>query len=193
MKNINVRKLCATALLGALGTVLMFIEISVPIMPAFIKFDFSELPSLMAAFAFGPIAGASVCFIKNLLHLFITSTMGIGELSNFLLGVAFVVPAGLIYQRNKTRKMAAIASFSGALMMSVLCLPINLFITYPLYAKFLLPEQVILSAYQALLPSVSNLAEALLVFNVPFTFFKVIIVASVCFIIYKKISPILKG
>ena len=69
-KRVNIRTLTATAILSALGFVFMMIEISVPFMPAFIKFDFSELPALIAAFAYGPLSGILVCLIKNLLHLF---------------------------------------------------------------------------------------------------------------------------
>ena len=54
----NTRKLAGTAMLSAVGFILMFIELSVPIMPAFIKLDFSELPALLASFAYGPMAGA---------------------------------------------------------------------------------------------------------------------------------------
>ena len=75
---------------------------SVPFMPAFIKMDLSELPALIGSFAMGPLCGVVVCLIKNVLHLFITTTGGVGELSNFILGVAFVLPAGLIYKHKRT-------------------------------------------------------------------------------------------
>ena len=104
-KTQNTRKLAGIAMLSAVGFILMFIELSVPIMPAFIKLDFSELPALLAAFAYGPMAGAAVCLIKNVIHIFIGgTTMAVGELSNFLMGVMYVVPAGLIYQKIKSRK-----------------------------------------------------------------------------------------
>ena len=110
----NTRKLAGTAMLSAVGFILMFIELSVPIMPAFIKLDFSELPALLASFAYGPLAGATVCLIKNVIHVFIGgTTAGVGELSNFLMGVMYVVPAGLIYQKMKSRKGALIGSVKG--------------------------------------------------------------------------------
>ena len=71
----------------------------------FIKFDFSELPALLAAYAMGPVSGIAVCFIKNVINLLHTQTGGVGELSNFILGVCFVLPAGLIYKRRKHRRV----------------------------------------------------------------------------------------
>ena len=193
MKNKKIYAMTTTAIMGAVGFALMAIEISVPIMPGFIKLDFSELPALIAAFTYGPLYGAVVCFIKNFLHLFITNTAGVGELANFLMGIFFVVPAGLIYKRFKTRKGAFIASLTGALVMAIACVLINLFITYPIYYKILIPENVILSMYQAILPSVDSIFKSLLIFNLPFTFAKGAIVSLICFVIYKKLSPILKG
>ena len=192
MKKNKLYSLVASALLGAVGFVLMAIEISVPIMPAFIKLDFSELPALIASFAYGPIYGAAVCLIKNLMHLFITNTAGVGELANFLMGVFFVVPAGLVYGKMKNRKGALIGSLVGAAVMGVACVFINLFITYPIYYKILIPESAILGMYKALLPSVDSIFESLLIFNLPFTFAKGVLVSLICFLVYKKISPVLK-
>ena len=193
MKKNKLYALTASALLGAVGFVLMAIEISLPIMPSFIKLDFSELPALIAAFAYGPVYAVAVCFVKNFLHLFITDTAGVGELANFLMGIFFVVPAGLIYKKIKNRKGALLGSLLGAVVMGVACVFINLFITYPIYYQILIPEQVILSMYQAILPSVDSIFKSLLIFNLPFTIAKGILVSIICFVIYKKISPILKS
>ena len=88
----SVRYMSVTAMLSAVAFILMFLDFSVPFMPAFIKMDLSELPALIGAFSMGPVCGILICLIKNVLHLFITTTGGVGELSNFLLGVAFVLP-----------------------------------------------------------------------------------------------------
>lgn len=184
--------LVVSALFGAIGFILMFVELGVPIMPSFIKFDISELPALIATFAYGPIYGILVCFLKNALHLLVTSTAGVGELANFLMGIFFVVPAGLIYRYHKTRKSALIGSLCGSLSLGFFCVLINYFLVYPIYYKIMIPKNVILSAYQAILPSVDSIFESLLIFNLPFTAMKGIIVSILCFLIYKKLSPILK-
>ena len=90
--SMNIRKIAMTGMLSAVSAVLMFLSFSVPFMPPFIKLDFSELPALFAAFALGPVSGVIVCLVKNLVNVFYTTTGGIGELCNFLLGVSFVLP-----------------------------------------------------------------------------------------------------
>lgn len=186
------RYLTVTAMLSAIAFILMFLDFSVPIMPSFIKMDLSELPALIGAFAMGPMCGVMVCLIKNLLHLFMTSTGGVGELSNFVLGAAFVLPAGLLYQRKKTKKNAVIGSLIGAVCMAAISFPSNLFVIYPIYEKFM-PIETIVAAYQAIVPSMNSLWQCLLCFNVPFTFVKALFSVAITMLVYKKISPILKG
>ena len=107
---IRVRKLVMTAMLAAVATVLMFLSFGIPLVPSYLKLDFSELPALIASFSMGPLSGVVVCLVKNLINLMNTTTAGVGELSNFILGCLFVVPAGLIYNKWKTRKGALAAS-----------------------------------------------------------------------------------
>ena len=125
MKRFNVRKLTVTAMLSAVATVLMFFSFNVPLMPSFIKLDLSELPALIASFSMGPVAGAVVCLVKNLVNLFFSTTGGVGELSNFLLGCCFVVPAGIVYQRKQNLAGAVIGSVSGSAAMAVLSIFTN--------------------------------------------------------------------
>lgn len=191
----QIRKLTVTAMLSAVATVLMFLDFSIPILiPSFVKMDVSELPALLASFSLGPVYGIVVCLIKNLLNLvFHGSTNGIGELCNFLLGAAFAGCAGLIYQRNKSRKGAILASVVGAVAMAVVSVPVNYFISYPVYAEMFGGLDKIIAAYQVLRPNVNGLLECLVVFNLPFTLLKGIVDAVLCFLIYKPLSPILHG
>lgn len=192
VKMVNTRRLAVTAVLGAVAAALMFVAVKVPFMPSFIQLDVSELPGLIAAFSMGPVSGVAVCLIKNLVHLFATSTGGVGELSNFLLGAAFVLPAGLVYRLRKNRSGALIGALAGAVAMALLSLPVNYFITYPVYFNFL-PKEMIIQAYQAINPNVNSLLDALVWFNMPFTFCKGLLSVLVTFLIYKRISPIIKG
>ena len=99
-KTTNIRKLTGTAMLGAVAAVLMYMEFPIPIMPSFIKLDVSELPALLAAYAYGPVSGIAVCLIKNLIKLPSTSTAAVGELFNFVMGALFVGVAGFVYKRS---------------------------------------------------------------------------------------------
>ncbi len=186
------RMIAVTAIMSALSAVLMFVEISIPIMPSFIKFDLSDLPELITAFAYGPLFGVLVCLIKNVIHIAATQSAGIGELSNFILGAVFVAVAGLFYKIRRNRKSALVGSAVGSFSMAVSALPLNLFVIYPLYFN-VMPKEVILSAYQDILSSIDSLWKAILVFNVPFTFIKGLIIVAIAFVIYPKLSPILKG
>lgn len=191
-KAVNVRYLTVTAMLSAVAYILMFLDFSVPFMPGFIKMDLSELPALIGSFSMGPLCGVMICLVKNVLHLFITTTGGVGELSNFILGVAFVLPAGLIYKHKKTRKTALAGSLLGAVIMAVFSVVSNYFLVYPVYYNFM-PEDRILAAYQLILPSMKCILQCLICFNMPFTFVKGLFSVVITFLVYKHISPILKG
>ena len=188
----HIRKMVMTALMAALSSVLMFFSFNVPLMPSFIKMDLSELPALIAAFAMGPLSGAAVCLVKNLVNLFFTTTGGVGELSNFLLGVFFVVPAGIIYRLRPRLSGAVIGSVTGALLMAVLSVFSNYYVVYPIYTAFL-PMDAIIGMYQAINPSVKNLWQCLIVFNMPFTFIKGMVSAVITMAVYKKITPLING
>lgn len=189
----NVRYMTVTAMLSAVAFALMFFEFSIPfLVPSFIQMDLSELPALIGAFAMGPWYGVIICLIKNLIHLLITTTGGVGELSNFILGATFVLPAGLIYQRKKTKKNAVIGSVLGAAFMALLSVASNYFIVYPVYTAFL-PMDTILAMYQEILPSADTLLKCLVIFNMPFTFVKGMLSVIITLLIYKHISPIIKG
>lgn len=194
MKKIETRRIAICAICGALGFVLMLLEFPLPfIIPSFIKLDFSEIPALVAAFAFGPLQGILVCAIKNLLHLFVTSSNGVGELSNFILGAIFTGVAGLVYKKIHSMKGALIGSLVGAVAMAVISVISNYFIVYPAYVVIYgLPMKAIIGMYKTLLPFADNLIKALVIFNLPFTFVKGIIDSAVCFAVYKRLSPIFK-
>ena len=191
----RVRKLTVTAMLSAVGCVLMMLDFPLPMLiPAFVKMDVSELPALLASFSLGPVYGVLVCLLKNVLAaIFHGSTGGIGEVCNFLMGAVFVGVAGWIYQHHKTRKAAALASLAGAVAMAVASVPINYFLSYPVYAAMFGGMDLILEAYQALNPDIDGLLACLVVFNLPFTLLKGAIDAVLCFLIYKPLSPILHG
>ena len=189
----NARAVAVSAMLSAIAFVLMFLDFAIPfLIPTFVKMDISELPALLASFSLGPVYGVGVCLVKHLLHLLITTTGGAGELCNFLLGVFFVVPAGLIYRKMKSRKGAIIGSLVGAVVMAVLSVPLNYYISYPVYANFM-PIDAILNMYREIRPSANGLLECLITFNAPFTLLKGLLTSAVCFLIYKPLSPILHG
>ena len=189
---VNTRKIAMTAILAAAASVLMFISFKLPFMPSFISLDFSELPALLASFTLGPMSGVAVCFVKNLINLTQSMTGGVGELSNFIIGSAFVLPAGLIYRWHRTIGGATVGSLLGAVLMAVLGLLSNYFIVYPIYTN-IMSMDAILGMYRAINPAIENLWQALVVFNLPFTFCKGLISAVVTLLIYRKLEPVING
>ena len=185
-------RIAVTAMLSAAATVLMFLEFPIPfLIPSFVELDFSELPALLAAFSLGPVSGVIVCLVKNVIKgLLFSGTGGVGEMCNFLLGICFVIPAGLIYRYKRTRSGALMGALAGAVIMAVCSIPVNYFISYPVYTKFL-PMDVIISMYQEIIQSFNGLLGCLIAFNAPFTLLKGLLDMGLCFLIYKPLSPLL--
>lgn len=190
-KRVNIYALVLVGVLSAIAYMLQFLEFSIPIMPSFIKLDLSDLPALIGSIAVGPVGGVIIALIKNVLHLTITSTGGVGELSNFVLNAIFVLPSGLLYKYKKTKLSACGGAILGAVLMAAVSLPSNYFFIYPVYYNFM-PKDTIVAAYQAIFPGVQNIFQCLLVFNVPFTFVKALLSVIITFLIYDPLMPILR-
>lgn len=188
----NTRTIAMTGMLSAIAFILMYLQFNVPLMPSFIAMDLSELPALIGSFALGPVSGVVICLVKNLLHLMRTSTGGVGELSNFMLGAVFVFTAGIIYKKKKTKQGAMIGSLIGAAVMAVFSVFSNYYLVYPVYTNFM-PMEAIIAAYQAINPHVDSLMDCILVFNTPFTFIKGMVSVVITLMVYKRLSPIIKG
>lgn len=132
-KRISTRKMVIIGMMTALATIVYYLDFPVPFMPGFIKLDFSNVISLLTGFALGPVEGVIVCLLKNLIHLLIKgidTTMGIGDIFDFVTSATFVLVAALIYKKNRTKKGAVIATLVGMLAFTVISLPLNYFIVY---------------------------------------------------------------
>ncbi|MBO7357885.1 MAG: ECF transporter S component [Lachnospiraceae bacterium] len=192
-QKISTRVMVGVAMLAAVAIVLQYLEFPIPmIIPDFIKFDLSDLPALIGAFAYGPIAGVLIELVKNLIHCAASKSFTVGELSNFILGAAFTFTAGLIYARKKSKKSALIGGIVGAIIMGLISFPSNLYVVYPFYYNFF-PEEAVLGAYRVIMPGVKNVTQCLLIFNLPFTIVKGLISVVITMFIYKPLSHILKG
>lgn len=189
--------LVKVAMLSAIAVVLMLFEFPLPfIAPPFYELDFSEIPVLLGTFALGPLAGVVIEFMKVLLNLLIngTITMGVGEFANFLIGIAFVLPAGLIYQHNKSKKTAILGMVIGGVCMVVIGAFINAYLLVPAYGKALsISTQQFVEMGMKIHPAIDSFAKLVILCVVPFNTIKVILVSLVMTFVYKPLSPILKG
>lgn len=189
-RKVDVRWLVFTALMAAVSYVLAEFEIKIPIMPSFISFDFSDAPAMLASLTMGPVSGVFVCLIKNAIGCITSSTGCVGELSNFILGVALVLPAGIIAHKKKKLSRAVIGCCVGAVTTALFGFVSNYFLIYPLFAQIGWSTEAIIGMYQKINPNVNNLAECLLIFNVPFTFVKGLIAALFSLFLYKHLRPV---
>ncbi|WP_039944633.1 ECF transporter S component [Anaerofustis stercorihominis] len=190
--NLNVRVMVVTAMLSAVSFLLAFLEIPMPLSPSFAMMDLSDLPALIGAFAFGPVTGVVIELIKNGLQLFSTNTGGIGELANFLMGASFVFTAGIIYKRRKTKKTALIACIAASVVMAVVAGLLNYFVLLPMYSVFMPIDQVI-AAFGEIIPFIKTKLEVILFSAIPANIIKGLMISVFTMLIYKGVSPILKG
>jgi len=190
---ISVNKMVKLAILSALAYVLMLLAFSLPFFPPFLQIDISEIPVLLAGFTMGPVAAIIVELVKNLLHLFNTYSLGVGELANFIVGIAFVVPAAIIYKMRKCRLYAIIGLLSGIILMAVVASVANYFVMIPFYANlFHMPLEGVIKFGTDVNGSIVDLKTMILFGIVPFNLLKGSVVSLILMLIYKKLSPILR-
>ena len=188
----SVRTISSTAMLAAVAYLLAFVEFPVPLSPAFARMDLSDLPALIGAFAFGPIAGLLIELVKNSLQLLTTSTGGVGELANFIIGASYVIVAGFIYKHRKTKKTALIACAVASLVMGIAAAIANYFILLPLFENFMPLDQLIAS-FGEFLPFIRTKLDIVLFNAFPFNLLKGLVIGAVTMLTYKRLTPMLKG
>lgn len=180
---------------GALAAVLMLFEVPLPfVAPSFYGLDFAEVPMLVGTFALGPAAGVVMQVVKILIKLVLkpTSTGFVGELANFTVGCALVLPAGLIYRLHKTKKGAMIGMVTGTVVMTVVGVVINALVMLPFYSNFM-PLETIIAAGAAIHPAVGNVWTFALFCVGPFNIIKGVVVSLITALIYKRISVVIHG
>jgi riboflavin transporter FmnP len=193
-ENFNTRTMVKISVLGVIALILMLLDFPLWFTPPFLKFDISDVPSLIGAFALGPMAGVIIQLVKNLLKIIIvgTNTAGVGELANFIVGSIFAYAAGLIYYREKTFKNAVTGLIIGTLSMTIAISIINYYIMIPFYAKaFGMPLDKIITISGAVNKYVVDLKSLIIFAVVPFNLLKGLVVSIVTTLLYKRVSPIL--
>lgn len=189
---LSVRTISMTAMLSAVAYLLAFVEFPVPLSPSFARMDLSDLPALIGAFAFGPLSGLLIELVKNALQLMTTSTGGIGEIANFLMGASYVVAAGVLYKRHKTKKTALLACIAASFVMGAAAALANYFILLPLFETFMPLDQLIAS-FAEFLPFIHTKLDIVLFNALPFNILKGLVIGGFTMLTYKRLAPILKG
>jgi len=193
-KLLDARGIAQIGILSAIAAILMVIEIPLWFAPSFYKIDLSELPVLIGGFAMGPCAGVVIELVKVLLYLLIhgSSTGGVGDIANFVIGCSFVIPSTLIYRYHKSKKGALIGMAVGTLILIVVGSLLNAFVLLPFYAKvFHMPLDALVAMGHAVNPSINDLPTFVMLAVAPFNLLKGLMVSAVTMLIYKHVSPIL--
>ncbi|MBQ7432977.1 MAG: ECF transporter S component [Lachnospiraceae bacterium] len=194
--NFPIKKLVLTAMFGAMAFILMYFEFPLPfIAPEFYKLDFSEVPVLIGTFTMGPVAGVFIELIKILLKLLFkgTNTAYIGDLANFLIGCALLVPAGLIYQHKKTKQTAIVGMAVGTVVMALAGCALNALVLLPWYAEnFFGGMEPIIAAGAAVRASITDVWSFAVLAVVPFNLIKGVLTSILTFLLYKRIGRVIK-
>lgn len=189
------RKIVVIGVFSAMAAVLMVLEIPVPFAPSFYAIDFSELPALIGAFAYGPVAGVMIEFCKIVIKIFLkpSTTAFVGELANFIISCMLVLPASLIYLQKKSRKRAVIGTVAGTIIMTAFGTFFNAVYLLPKFSQLYgMPLDSIIALGTAIHPSIHDVTGLVMLCVAPLNLLKGTLVSALTVLIYKKLSPVLK-
>lgn len=170
MKKLSTQHMTRIAVLAALAAILFMIEIPVV---SFYKLDLSNLPVLLGGFSMGTVPALLILAVKSLLGLLHSGTGGVGELADFIMGAAYVVPAALIYARHKNRKHAVIGMAVGSLTMILAAALVNYLLLFPMLTR----------SYPSW--------EFIITVTTPFNLLKGVVLSVTTYLVYKPLSPLL--
>lgn len=194
-EKLNAKRMAAIGMFSAVAVILMMFEFSLPFLaPPFYQLDFSEIPVLVCSFAFGPVAGVLVELVKVLLHIVLkgTTTAFVGDFANFAIGCSFIIPASVIYQCHKSKKMALIGCLTGTLAITIFGTAFNAVYLLPRFAElFGMPLDSIIAMGSQINGSITNIQTFVAICVAPINFLKGLSVSIVVLFIYKPISRIL--
>ena len=181
------------SILSSIGYILMFISVPLPMLfPEFLKVDISDLPALLGGIALGPMAGVTIAFFKNLLQ-FITgmsTTGGVGEFANFLIGGSFVFTVSYIYSKKRDVAGVIIGLISGIIVMTIVGCIANYFIILPFYSKIGWSIDAVVAMGSAINPAIKNKLSFVIWIIAPFNILKSGIMSLLTLPMYKKTEKI---
>ena len=184
-KFLSTSKLVKISILSAIGYILMFISIPLPMLfPDFLKIDITDLPALLGGVALGPMAGVTIALLKNLLQ-FVTgmsTTGGVGEFANFLIGGSFVFTVSYIYSKKRELSGVVIGLISGIS---------NYFIILPFYETIGWPIETVVAMGAAINPVIDSKMSFVIWMIAPFNILKSGLISLLTLPMYKKTEKVL--
>ena len=193
---LTTRKMALIGMFSAVAAVLHMLDFPLPFLaPPFYKLDFSELPALIGAFAFGPVSGVLIEFLKILLKLVFkgTSTALVGDLANFVVGCSFILPASIIYNFKKTKKVAVTGCVVGTVILTIFGTMFNALYLIPAFSKLYgMDLEVIIGMGTKINAAITDLTTFVIFAVGPINILKGSVISLLTILIYKKIRPIIK-
>lgn len=194
-RRLTTQSMVYISMLSAIAIVLMYFDFPLPIFPSFLKIDLSDIPAIVGTFTFGPLAGLLIEGLKVIIYALVkgTSSAGVGEVANFIVGAAYILPLGLIlrYMKNKKKIMYGLAA--GFISMIIIAAVGNYFFFIPAFAKvFGAPISSFVDASHAVIPWVTDLKTMILFAIVPFNIIKAAFMTAGGYYLYHFLKPILK-
>lgn len=189
------RRAAYVGIFSAIAAVLMYLEFPLPFAPGFYEIDFSEIPVLICSFSLGPVAGVVCEFLKVVLKLFLkgTSTAFVGDLANFVVGCALILPASVVYFANKTKRGAVIGMAVGTACITVVGSLFNAIYLIPTFSVlFGQPLEVIIGMGTAINPAITSVNTLVLFAVAPFNLLKGVADSVITFFLYKRIERLLR-
>lgn len=195
MKNNKIRTIAMAAILGAVAFVLQYFSFSIPFFSPFASFDFSALPEIVGGFILGPVGAVEIICIKLFLILILkgTSSAFTGEVQNFILSCAYVLPAILYYRANRTKKGAITGLVLGTVISIVIAIFTNVYLIYPAYIRLYgMTWEQIIGICNSANPFISNIPTFVIFSVIPFNLVSRGVTSVMAFFLYKKISGPIK-
>lgn len=194
---ITTKFIARTAVFAAMSIILYtipFLKFSLPFFPNFLEVHLDEIPAFMAGFAYGPLSGFLVIFIKTIVKLPLTGTAGVGELADFIYSSAFVLPAAFIYKKHRTLKGALVSLLVATIVQLLVSCFGTTFIMLDVYSYlYHLPKEAILGMCQKINPNVTNLQwPFFFMVGLPFNALKDAIVVVITALLYKRLRLLFK-
>ena len=175
-KKFSVKLIAKMGMMTAIACVLGLFRFPILPMVPFLTYDFADIPIIISAFAFGPVAGLLITVVVSLIQAFL---LGGDQLYGFIMHIlasgAFVIVASLIYKGHKTKKMAIVSLIAATLVMIVVMGAANYFVTPYYYGGAAMKEMVV------------KLMPFILLFNL----IKGVANSVITLLVYKRISPFL--
>lgn len=192
---LNTKTVVVIGMFSAISTVLYIFDFPVPFAPPFYKLDFSDLPAMICGFAYGPIAGIMVEFVKVLLKILIkgTSTAFVGDLANFIVASAFILPSAIIYSYKKTRKIAIVSCIVGTICITVVGSVFNAVYLIPAFCKLYGMElDAIIGMGTAANKYITDMDSLVMFAVAPLNLLKGLVNSIITILVYKRLHRVMK-